>query len=190
MAPQRTRQAFTLMEIMVVIIVIAVLASVAGPMVNNITEQGRRTATETQMSNIKTALTQYVADCTRFPHLGSCYSPANINAATDILAANENGNILFNIDATCAGWIRQGYSSTTWRRRWKGPYMETTPDDFMMDAWAVRIRYCTVGKMVYLWSAGTDGQFADADFVLMAGNENYANADNDDLVMAMGRWRK
>jgi len=25
---------------------------------------------------------------------------------------------------------------------------------------------------------------------LMAGNENYANADNDDLVMAMGRWRK
>lgn len=185
------RTGFTLMEIMVVIIVIAVLASVAGPMVNNITEQGRQTATKSTMANLKTALTQYVADCTRYPHTGDSYSATNINNAMEILNTTEGTNILFNLDATCTGWTRQGYNTTTWKRRWKGPYMETTPDDYMMDAWQNRLRYKAAGKMIYLWSAGTDGSFCtDTEFETAAGNEAYANQENDDIIMAIGRWKK
>lgn len=173
------------------IIVIAVLASVAGPMVNNITEQGRVTATRSAMTNLKTALTQYVADCTRFPHTGDSYSTANINGADAIMDVSEANNVLFNLDASCAGWTRQGYSSTTWKRRWKGPYMETVPDDFMMDAWQRKIRYCAAGKMIYLWSGGSDGVLSpESEFQIAAGNESYANADNDDIVLPVGRWKK
>jgi len=135
-------------------------------------------------------LTQYVADCTRYPHTGGAYCVSALNGAEDILAPNENGNILFNLSASCSGWSNQGYNSTTWKRRWKGPYMETTPDDYMMDAWQNRIRYRVAGKMIYLWSAGTDGTFCDAEFQMCAGNENYANQDNDDIIMPIGRWSK
>ncbi len=193
--PKKKRgQGISLLEIGVVLAVIAILSSVAGPMVSTGDGGGGRvTATKSGMSNLKTALTQYVADCVRYPHMGnaSCYDAANIDAADAVFGTNLNDNVLFNVDcSTVPGWQELGHSWQTYRRRWKGPYMETTPDDFMMDAWQNRFRYRTCGKMIYLWSAGTDGAFADREFYLAAGNENYDNSSNDDIIMPIGRFRK
>jgi prepilin-type N-terminal cleavage/methylation domain-containing protein len=66
----RTRAGFTLMEIMVVIIVIAVLASVAGPMIGSITDQGRASATKSKMSALKSAMLAYQSDVGRLPFSG------------------------------------------------------------------------------------------------------------------------
>jgi prepilin-type N-terminal cleavage/methylation domain-containing protein len=51
----KAKSGFTLMEIMVVIIVIAVLASVAGPMIGSITDQGRASATKSKINSLKSA---------------------------------------------------------------------------------------------------------------------------------------
>ena len=66
----KRKSGFTLVEIMVVIIVIAVLASVAGPMIGSITDQGRASATKSKMSSLKSALLAYQSDVGRLPYVG------------------------------------------------------------------------------------------------------------------------
>ncbi|MFA7147175.1 MAG: prepilin-type N-terminal cleavage/methylation domain-containing protein, partial [Candidatus Riflebacteria bacterium] len=64
------RSGFTLMEIMVVVVIIAVLASVAGPMIGDIINQGKASATRSKMSSLKSAIVTYKNDVGRYPFYG------------------------------------------------------------------------------------------------------------------------
>jgi prepilin-type N-terminal cleavage/methylation domain-containing protein len=152
------RSGFTLMEIMVVIIVIAVLASVAGPMIGSITDQGRASATKSKISSLKSALMAYKADVGRYPFTGipNCArcAAAYCAASDDLLGPNEENNVLVNDELGNNGAMNFGI--TNYSRKWKGPYMQSAPDDFMTDAWGNKIFYHAHDKSVYLQSSGAD----------------------------------
>lgn len=181
------RSGFTLMEIMVVIIVIAVLASVAGPMIGSITDQGRASATKSKISSLKSAILAYKSDIGRIPFIGL---PANIgdggcyNKASNVyLGTNEAANVLVNEDVGCADM-----NITNYKRKWKGPYMDAAPEDFMMDSWGTKIVYVGYEKNIYLWSAGADMAFSPLTDVLCA---TTVEADAiDDIIQSIARVRK
>ena len=148
------RSGFTLMEIMVVIIVISVLASVGGPMVNTITEQGKTSATKAKLDNLRKAILAYQGDVGRLPHTGKAKCSSYIDAYNaDAILNNEDAdkNVLITDDVF-------DFNVKRYKRKWNGPYMDSEPYDFMQDSWGNRIQYVAEGKSVYLWSYGSDQQ--------------------------------
>lgn len=181
-----TRSGFTLMEIMVVIIVIAVLASVAGPMIGSITDQGRASATKSKMSALKSAMLAYQSDVGRLPFAG-LPAKGKEAAAYDqntVLGDSVGTNVLVNDSEMPAN----SFGIKNYARRWKGPYMDSDPSDFMYDAWGVQINYYAYKNNVNLWSAGADMAFANS----YEDATNQASLDNgevDDIVSSIARVR-
>ena len=159
-----SKSGFTLMEIMVVIIVIAVLASVGSSMLTTLVNQSKTSATKAKIDALKKALLAYQADVGRMPHSGpdlkcsKCESAYN-TATEDFLSYNdEDKNVLLSPEPLS--------KFPKLKKRWKGPYMDTEPSDFMFDAWLNPIHYVAKGKNLYLWSygSGDSGEFlSDGD---------------------------
>ncbi len=183
----KRKSGFTLMEIMVVIIVIAVLASVAGPMIGSITDQGRASATKSKMSSLKSALLAYQSDVGRLPYKSGTNSrDKTAYSQPDLLSENdESKNVLvYNEWPSAAGNTPNNYS-----RKWKGPYMDSDVSDFMVDAWGNTIQYKAYNKNVYLWSAGPDTEFssdpASANIDQVFKDQSDPSKDCDDIVIAI-----
>ncbi len=173
------RRGFTLMEIMVVIIVIAVLASVAGPMIGSITDQGKSSATKASINNLKTALVNYNNDLGRFPHTANAYISANVNNAdTAALLNQSNQNVLVE---NSVGGTFTNMGINAYAKRWKGPYMDSDASAFMQDAWDLKIKYFHHNKQIWLQSGGPDGQFNNAADVTVTGYSG------DDLITSLSR---
>jgi len=199
------RSGFTLMEIMVVVVIIAVLASVAGPMIGDIINQGKASATRSKMSSLKSAIVTYKNDVGRYPFYGdkdkvSCKSAYS---ADDVLADDVANNVLVNqeVNLGVACESRDGNDETGYwtsfygkgGRKWKGPYMDSDPADFMTDSWGTKIRYHAFDHSLILWSAGPDGEFHnlgnDPDPKVLD-SEAYAEGDTDDLFISIARFRR
>ena len=180
------KSGFTLMEIMVVIIVIAVLASVAGPMIGSITDQGRASATKSKLSSLKSALLAYQGDIGRFPFIGDNKSKAaNYKGDSLLSSTSEDSNVLV-CNAAVAG-------VTNYAKKWKGPYMDSDVSDFMVDAWGTPIQYVAYNKNLYLWSFGPDltpatSEGKDIDKVFK--DQSDGNADCDDIVISVTRFKR
>jgi prepilin-type N-terminal cleavage/methylation domain-containing protein len=185
----KRKSGFTLMEIMVVIIVIAVLASVAGPMIGSITDQGRASATKSKMSSLKSALLAYQSDVGRLPYDGSKSSSKAYNQNQLLDSEDSEKNVLTACNNSVFTSVPNNYN-----RKWKGPYMDSDPSDFMFDSWGNLICYKAEKgtKNVYLWSAGPDGEF----YKRAEGTENAAHAfadqsnaekECDDIVISVLR---
>lgn len=180
------------MEIMIVIIVIAILASIAGPMIGNITDQGRSSATKTKLDTLKQALIKYNSDIGRFPSMSADVTDVsafcqdrvmNLEGRTDnkynVLISNNNVEVNMN----------------NYEKRWNGPYMDSDPSDFMYDSWGNPIWYIRYYKNLYLWSAGADGEFykegkfynADCAFRQQSNEENELC---DDILISVYRFKK
>ncbi|MGI6445478.1 MAG: prepilin-type N-terminal cleavage/methylation domain-containing protein [Candidatus Ozemobacteraceae bacterium] len=200
------RSGFTLMEIMVVVVIIAVLASVAGPMIGDIINQGKASATRSKMSSLKSAIVTYKNDVGRYPFYGtkeniskaSAYNAALVLSGDDI----EN-NVLVRANALVgAGDTREGDENKgCWStfygkggRKWKGPYMDSDPADFMTDSWGTPIRYHAFDHSLILWSAGPDGEFHDDGnnnpHPDVLNSEAYAEGVTDDLFLSIARFRR
>jgi len=182
----KLNQGFTLMEIMVVIIVIAVLASVAGPMIGSITDQGRSSATKSKLSALKSAIMAYNSDIGRYPFNGSptqtttsaLYNSDQLFGDTlenNVLTSNTfgaaaNGNALFGV----TNYVN---------KKWKGPYMDSDPSDFMFDSWGTKIRYYHYNKGIWLHAAGADQGFNNSVDATAPGYEG------DDILLSVARVR-
>ncbi|MBF0499883.1 MAG: prepilin-type N-terminal cleavage/methylation domain-containing protein [Candidatus Riflebacteria bacterium] len=201
---------FTLMEVMVVIIVISVLASIVGPMIGSITDQGKATATKAQLQNIKTALVNYSSDLGNFPFVGppgtsgdASITPIKYGGHTGIknltgiaqvinapessveqecFGATELSNVLVSNDVPIISgsdhFCGLGLPIAVYKRRWKGPYMDSDPSDFMYDAWDSKIRYRYDNNMLWLQSFGPDG-IDDFDDAISP------SPTSDDIVLAI-----
>jgi general secretion pathway protein G len=67
MKHSRTRRAFTLIELLLVLVILAVLAAVVVPRLTGRVETARRTGTIADISNIKTALDVFETDMGHYP---------------------------------------------------------------------------------------------------------------------------
>ena len=174
---------FTLMEIMVVIIVVAVLASVAGPMIGSVTDQGRESATKSKMSSLKSAIIAYKNDIGRYPSYGDPKQAASYDASK-ILQNTEEGNVLATDKWTLFDGAADKVPEATYSKKWTGPYMDSLPEDFMFDSWGNRIQYLVHEKNLYLWSPGADNIYNVSKF------PNGGTDDNDDIIVSIARFRK
>src|SRR5258708_25612257 len=64
---QRRRRAFTLVEMLLVLVILATLAAIVYPKVMGRSEQARVTSAQTQIANFKTALDAFEADNGYYP---------------------------------------------------------------------------------------------------------------------------
>jgi prepilin-type N-terminal cleavage/methylation domain-containing protein len=187
------RSGFTLMEIMVVIIVIAVLASVAGPMIGSITDQGRSSATKANLSALKSALLSYQRDVGKFPFCGGAGGDdmkvaANYNnldtAKGGLVMGDESSkNVLVSNDELL-GCMVGGY-----QRRYKGPYMDSNPEEFMNDSWGSPVQYFAETQTIYLRSAGVNGETETVNEVMQCTEEEKEEAEIDDILVPITRVR-
>ena len=67
MRTDRRRFAFTLIELLLVMVILVVLAAVVVPRFTSRSEQARFTAARTDIANLETALDAFEVDCGRFP---------------------------------------------------------------------------------------------------------------------------
>jgi general secretion pathway protein G len=67
MKHSRTRRAFTLIELLLVLVILAVLAAVVVPRLTGRVEAARKGGTISDISNIKTALDVFETDIGRYP---------------------------------------------------------------------------------------------------------------------------
>lgn len=180
------------MEIMVVIIVIAVLASVAGPMIGSITDQGRASATKSKMSALKSAMLAYQSDTGRLPFDGapkcvSCKAAYNVEK---VLGPSVANNVLVNDDVGNGTILN--FAIANYNRKWKGPYMDSDPADFMYDAWGQPFRYIAYKNNVYLWSSGANQGFeggSDGNIENALCGDMVGNGDVDDIAVTIARSR-
>lgn len=178
------------MEIMIVIIVIAVLASVAGPLVGSITDKGRASATKSKMANLKSGLLKYKSDIGRFP--SHSYNTTNVQVFRYdkvMSIESEDYNLLVTDNNVETSDIKN------YTKRWKGPYMDSEISDFMYDSWGNPIWYIRYNYNLYLWSSGPDGEFYKEGSFYNADKafEQQANQDNelcDDIVISVSKFKK
>ena len=64
---QRAQHAFTLVELLLVLVILGVLAAIVLPKFSGISERSRVTATQTQLSTFKTALDAFEVDMGYYP---------------------------------------------------------------------------------------------------------------------------
>jgi len=64
---RRERRAFTLVELLLVLVILGTLAAIVLPKFSGVSQRGRVTATETQISTFKTALDAYEVDMGYYP---------------------------------------------------------------------------------------------------------------------------
>ena len=67
MIRRNQHRAFTMIELLLVMVILAVLAGIAVPIYINRAAEAKVNATKVSLSNIKTALQAFEVDCDRFP---------------------------------------------------------------------------------------------------------------------------
>lgn len=123
------RKGFTLIEIMIVVIIIAALASMVVPRLSGRTEQARVSIAEADVSsNIATALKLYELDNGSYP-------------------TTEQG-----LDA-----LFSKPSSSPPANNWKGPYLEKKPLDPWKNTYQYKCPGSHNASGYDLWSTGKDG---------------------------------
>lgn len=152
---------FTLMEIMVVIIVVAVLASVGGSLVMPMIDKGRYSACKQQFKTLKTAIQQHKTDVGFYPFIGGFEATTNDQLMSD---DSSNNALVFDGAATLVTYSGVTYSynvssAMKYKKKWKGPYMDSDAEQFMIDPWGRKIRVAFHYRKAFLQSAGPDGQF-------------------------------
>jgi general secretion pathway protein G len=107
----KNRKAFTLMEVLIAIIIIGILATLAGPQILKLRERIRVNSTKGTMAAIKSALQDYNEDMGRFPGRRE----GDLDALVQRPAGKE-------------------------AERWDGPYLEGK-DEIPLDAWSREFEY-------------------------------------------------
>jgi general secretion pathway protein G len=97
---KRVARGFTLIELMVVIAIIGLLATIVIPNVRNALDKGKRVTAQANISQIKNALDRYYLDASAYPT-----TDQGLNA---LVAAPSGGNVPHD---------------------WQGPYLDKIPLD-------------------------------------------------------------
>ena len=89
------RQSFTLVELLLVIVVIAILAGIAFPVIGGMNRKGKETRARSEINAIKLAFQQFESDYGAFPQITNTKNNVKENL-DDILSANSKGVLKLN----------------------------------------------------------------------------------------------
>jgi len=99
---------FTLIEILIVIVILGLLATIVTPKILEIPEKGRRSTARTQIGNFKQALALFKIDTGRFP-------------------TTSEGLAALVTDPGVKGWKKDGYMEKIPVDPWETPYVYLCP---------------------------------------------------------------
>ena len=138
------RRAFTLLEVMLVIIILVTLAAVVVPNFMGTQDEAKNKTTQIQIKNIESALDLFKMNVGRYP------------------TTEEGLKVLYDKDQL---------QDEDMIKKWSGPYLgkEGTDDEDLQDAWGHEFRYTSPGenntKSFDLYSDGQDGEEGTEDDV-------------------------
>ena len=124
---RRSQGGFTLIELMVVILIIGLLATIVVQSLKGATDKAKRVKAEADISEIKTALDRYYLDVGSYP--------SSEQGLQSLVSAPNTGN------------VSQGGGD------YQGPYLEKIPPD----PWGNQYVYQSDGNSYMLKSYGADG---------------------------------
>ena len=153
--------AFTLVELVLVITILGILSTVAIPRIGSIITDSRIRATQAEMRSLKTALTgnPEVTGTGRFLYkgylgdVGHLPTPAN---GLSCLAGNNDGEPAWD------KWNGKG---------WNGPYIEASNNDYLSDAWGI--------SYVYTRLSATSG-------MITSYGSDRVSGGGDDIIISFG----
>jgi general secretion pathway protein G len=125
---RRSQDGFTLIELMVVILIIGLLATIVVQSLRGATDKAKRVKAEADISEIKTALDRYYLDVGSYP--------------------NTEQGLQALVSAPNVGNVSQGGGAD-----YQGPYLEKLPPD----PWGNQYVYQSDGNNYVLKSYGADG---------------------------------
>lgn len=163
-----------------------ILASLIGPMIPRSGGGGFRSATKAKMSNLKTALINFRADFGFFLFEGNQTSlDAYERANRFVLGPEDKTNVFFS-DAYPGPFLIEAVScdEETYRKRWKGPYLDGDAKDAFTDSYGNRIWYRAEKQGLFLHSAGEDGKFDEIEKVL-----DDSTYRGDDVLVRVAKFR-
>jgi general secretion pathway protein G len=129
----KKQKGFTLLELVVVVAVMGLIASLATEFVAQNSNQNRHLETKHRISEIRSAVTNYYRDCGRFPTSLSLLLETSATASEcDDLGSNWAGPYIFNVDYEhCKdddGNDLAGYPRLVYRDGWGTGYCEVQGD--------------------------------------------------------------
>jgi len=125
---------FTLVELLLVLVILAVLATVVVPKFTGRSQQAKVTAAQTDIANIEVALDSFEVDCSRYP------------------SAQEGVKALVERPANLS------------ENEWKGPYLKRgVPNDPWGTPYVYRLPGQHNTSSYDLYSCGPDGQEGGTD---------------------------
>jgi prepilin-type N-terminal cleavage/methylation domain-containing protein len=110
------KKAFTLIELLIVVLILSLLATIAVGVFNTQVERARYAAARTTIANLELAITRYQLDTGEFPPSGSSELPALPSSPTDF---EGNGLMYVALTRSMSADARNPAS-----RRWQGPYID------------------------------------------------------------------
>lgn len=122
---KRPHSGFTIIELLVVLAIIGLLATIAVPIVTAHVLRAQIAATATEISSLELACAQYEIDTGQFPvsSTGTRLAPGPI----DPINNPREGAIGCGYMVTCLLWSINGDPQNPADPRWKGPYTEFDP---------------------------------------------------------------
>lgn len=144
---------------------------------------GYYSSSKAGMQNLKTALVNYNCDLGFFPFIGTSPNERNYSLAEHYCLGLKEGNNVLVATGVGMPFEMGGKSPETYNKRWKGPYMDCDPSEFMVDAWGNKIKYLYFNNCLWLHSSGEDGYF---DTITDVTNPIY---EGNDVIMAVSRLK-
>ncbi|MFZ5951761.1 MAG: hypothetical protein ACOYXC_13710 [Candidatus Rifleibacteriota bacterium] len=147
-------------------------------------DETRTGASKARMQCLKTGLRNFQADLGFFPK-----ASGGIDDDPDAYFLDARSGLGFASSTNClsvnnaAGYLMNGMDEAAFKKRWKGPYMDNEPEEFMTDCWGMPFIYIRHRKGLYLWAAGQDGRFDDFDKIITS--TTYGDNDGEDDMVVM-----
>lgn len=113
------RDAFTLIELLLVMVILVILASIVVPKMTGYSERARKTKAATEIGSFKTALQAFEIDCGRFP------------------TTEEGLNALVQAPNGVQGFKQGGYMDEIPKDPWGNPYQYRCPGQHNPDGFDV-----------------------------------------------------
>ena len=101
----RKRRGFTLVELLVVIVVLAVLAAIVLPKFMNSSQRSKESALRSDLKLVRNAISMFQADTGKYP------------------------NALADLAETAVGSVKVAGGAVVTAADWHGPYLEAVPED-------------------------------------------------------------
>jgi general secretion pathway protein G len=167
-SPRQTRpdrRGFTLTEMLIVLAILVLLASLVGPRLLGSKKKADINATKAQIGMFQAALETYAVDLNRFP---------KTEEGLMALVSESAGGDSAELDTGDAMDDESGSN-------WGGPYLKTTT--LPKDPWGKSFKYeypptRSKGDMPEIWSLGPDGEEGtDDDVVSWTGGANLTDSD-------------